>query len=166
MPFRTLWIPVLNGVHLILIRLESPLNGAAAPLTALPTSPGNESYSVSHFMVFVIKSLPCLLAAFTKQSRPEMRMRGVAFQERCTPTVLPLLQVCHFSIKGPGFFSSGRKIKARGTPSYKSVAGNKVMHFTAYDPNTRCAKLAFSHLNWHKMCWGWHFILPLALFAR
>lgn len=134
-----------NGVDLILIRPESPLNGAAAPLTVLPISPGKESYSVFHFVVFLTKSCLCPLAALTKPSRLEMS--GVAFEERCIPTLLPLRKVCHFSIKGRGFFSSGRKIKARGTPSYKSVAGNKVMHFTAYDPNTCCAKLAFSHLN-------------------
>lgn len=45
------------------------------------------------------------------------------------------------------FFSSRNKKKKSKAQRHKSAAGNKVMHFTAYDPNTRGAKLAFSRSN-------------------
>lgn len=72
-------------------------------------------------------------------------------------------------IKGGRFFFfsfSESKIKLEVHKSYKSAAGNKVTRFTAYDPNTCCAKLAFSHLNCHKMCLGWHFIFTICPYCK
>lgn len=135
---------------LILTRSESPLSGVASPQTALPTWPGEESYSVLHSVVFPTRYRPLLLLPPPLcQLRPQ--------ETRCLQTSA----ACYFSTEDWDFFFQEWKEKAHSVGSHKSAAENKVMHFTAHDPNTCGAKLAFSHSNWHKMCLGWHFTFTI-----
>lgn len=141
------------------MRPEFPLNGLAIMLS-LPNSPAKESYSVLHFMVLLTKHFPCLLVPFRKQSKQRVSCVAIKSDE---PSNSATTSGSSSRIEN---ISSGRKIKASSTWSYLSAAGNKVMHFTAYDPNTCCAKLAFCHLNWRKMCLGWHFIFTICPYCK
>lgn len=84
-----------------------------------------------------------------------------ALKKRRACKLQQLLRACYFSTEDWDFFFQEWKEKAHSVGSHKSAAENKVMHFTAHDPNTCGAKLAFSHSNWHKMCLGWHFTFTI-----
>lgn len=154
---QTCTLPRCTPVPLLLIltRSESPLRGAAVPQTALPTWPGDESYSVLHSVVFPTRYRPLPVAsAPTTMSASPWRNDVPANFSSCFGLAIFLLRI-------EIFFFQEWKEKAHSVGSHKSAAENKVMHFTAHDPNTCGAKLAFSHSNWHKMCLGWHFTFTI-----
>lgn len=115
--------------------------------------PSKDFYSVLHFMILLTKYHPWV---FRSQSHEVLPSRVMSPQ---TCATLGLQAFFHWLLRI--FFFQEWKEKAQSRVGHKSAAGNKVMHFTAYDPNTHSAKLAFSHSHWHKMCLDWHFIFTI-----
>lgn len=139
---------------LILMRSGSSLSGATAPQTALPTWPGEESYSVLHSVVFLTRYRPLFLL-------PPQLYQLCPRETMCLQTLATASGLLFFYWGLRFFFFQEWKEKAHSVGSHKSAVESKVMHFTAYDPNTCGTKLAFSHSNWHKMCLGWHFTFTI-----
>lgn len=81
-----------------------------------------------------------------------------------TQLLRPLPALPTFPSRVEDFFSSPRKPEAH--KSDKSAIGNKVTGFTAHDPNTCWAKLAFSHSNGHKTRLGRHLIFTICPYCK
>lgn len=149
------------------MRPESRWNGVVALLTALPTSPAKNLILFYTWWFFWQNPVPACQLHFWSQpshERAPLPSRSDSFHTDYTRS-----RLCPHAHQGWKifFFSfSESKIKLEVHKSYKSAAGNKVTRFTAYDPNTCCAKLAFSHLNCHKMCLGWHFIFTICPYCK
>lgn len=64
-----------------------------------------------------------------------------------------------------GFFRIEKR-KLWHTMNYNSASADKVICFTASDPNTGCARLAFCHLNWQETWPGRHFIFTIHPYGK
>lgn len=64
-----------------------------------------------------------------------------------------------------GFFRIEKR-KLWHTMNYNSASADKVICFTASDPNTGYARLAFCHLNWQETWPGRHFIFTIHPYGK
>lgn len=166
-PLRGFWATAVELHSLDPDETRIPLKWSGRTPNGFAHFACKESYSVLHLMIFLTKSCPCLSAPLLKPAKPWTS--PAAFQKWLVSHWLHPLQAlptCPSRVEDFFFSFSESKIKLEVHKSYKSAAGNKVTRFTAYDPNTCCAKLAFSHLNCHKMCLGWHFIFTICPYCK
>ena len=164
-PWRAFWATVVELHSFDPDKTRIPFKWSGCTSNGSAHLARKDSYSVLHLVASLTKHCPCPWALSRSiPSQGWFRRLPSRSEVRRNTTPAPTSSFAHFPIKGRGFFSSCRKLEAHRND--KSAIGNKVTGFTAHDPNTCWAKLAFSHSNGHKTRLGRHLIFTICPYCK